>query len=223
MVGIKLFGIIYFHPITHSKLSHCDRLYISMLQAMCGKQAMRNVIIATTKWDKFKNQVEGYDIEQQIRGLWKGLNVVNFDGSQGMARYIIMKMMENEKFVLDIQIEICLDGLDYDQTAAGKILIPQIESQWQTERLSVERLDREISESAADDIKALSNDREKAAKKQQLNDGRDRMRRSPKTYIQEKVNGAKAAMSKLERRDLFQVFTTALSITVNILIHFLGN
>lgn len=194
-----------------------------MLQAMCGKQAMRNVIIATTKWDKFKNQVEGYDIEQQIRGLWKGLNVVNFDGSQGMARYIIMKMMENEKFVLDIQIEICLDGLDYDQTAAGKILIPQIESQWQTERLSVERLDREISESAADDIKALSNDREKAAKKQQLNDGRDRMRRSPKTYIQEKVNGAKAAMSKLERRDLFQVFTTALSITVNILIHFLGN
>jgi hypothetical protein len=224
MVGIQLFGIIYFHPITHSKLSHYDRLYISMLQAMCGKQAMRNVIIATTMWDKFKNQAEGYDIEQQIRGLWRGLNIINFDGTQGMARYMIMKMMENEKFVLDIQVEICLNGLNYDQTAAGKILIPHIESQWQTERLSVERLDRDISESAADDIKALSNDREKAAKKQQkLKDGRDRLRRSPKTYIQEKVNGAKAAMSKLERRDLFQIFTTALSITVNILTHFLGN
>lgn len=223
MVGIKLFGIIYFHPITHSKLSHYDRLYISMLQAMCGTEAMKNVVVATTMWDKFKDLGDGYDIEQQIRGLWKGLNVVNFDGTQGMARYMIMKMMQNDKFVLDIQTEICLNGLAYDQTAAGKILIPHIESQWQTERLSVERLDRQISESASDEAKALSKDREELIKKQQkLKDGRDRMRRSPKEYIQQKVNGGKAAVSKLERRDLFQIFVSAIGITVNMLINFLG-
>jgi hypothetical protein len=49
---MKRAGIIYLHKITDNRLAGFGLKNLEMFQALCGRSCLRNVVLATTMWDK---------------------------------------------------------------------------------------------------------------------------------------------------------------------------
>lgn len=66
-LGIPLKGIIYLHRITDPKMQGSALRNFQMFQKICGENALGNVILLTTMWDKLKEEMEGLDRDQELR------------------------------------------------------------------------------------------------------------------------------------------------------------
>ena len=62
--GIKLTGVLYIHKIWDGP-SGTHRRNIDMFEKLCGKEALENVIIATTMWDK-SGEEWGSELEEKL-------------------------------------------------------------------------------------------------------------------------------------------------------------
>jgi hypothetical protein len=116
---INIATIIYLHRISIWQ----DSNNLRVLASLCGKKAMSNVIIATTMWNRVKEEI-GARWEQQLqREFWKdmvadGCQIERFENSYDSAWRVVNSSAEKEKVALLLPREIVDGHLRLGETEA---------------------------------------------------------------------------------------------------------
>ncbi|KAG9604379.1 hypothetical protein KCU77_g1209, partial [Aureobasidium melanogenum] len=130
--GVLLSGIIYLHDITHTRVEGPSLRNIHMFQKLCGENGLKNVILATTMWDKAKNdpEREGEFITREkeltedfwVRMIERGSQVRRYWNDRGTAEDLIRELVRHKPVALDIQSELVDEHKDLVDTAAGSFI-----------------------------------------------------------------------------------------------------
>ncbi|KAF5384433.1 hypothetical protein D9615_003461 [Tricholomella constricta] len=126
--GMRLAGVIYLHEITQARMLGTARTNLDMFYKMCGKDAIKNVIIATTKWSDVPNEVgerrEGQLQEEHMKFMLElGSSMHRFDNTQRSARHIVNSILTKEAVdVIHIQRELVEIDNILAETDAGRTL-----------------------------------------------------------------------------------------------------
>ncbi len=130
-LNIPLKGIIFLHQIHENKMKGSARRYLDMFQSLCGDEALKNVIMATTRWDLIEPDRRGEALrrEQELIDTWwspmlqKGSHVTQFHGSRAEAEAMVLDLVRNRpNIVLDIQRELIDGRMEVADTKAGRPL-----------------------------------------------------------------------------------------------------
>lgn len=132
---VKLTGIIYLHRITDNRMGGAAVRNLVMFKKLCGQDAFRHIVLATTMWSKLKTSDDydsGVDNERQLtthEEWWgmmhqRGSQVFRHSGSKECALKIVARLVvsrqQNGPVTLDIQREMVIDNKSLEDTAAGK-------------------------------------------------------------------------------------------------------
>ncbi|KAG6884075.1 hypothetical protein C0993_001631 [Termitomyces sp. T159_Od127] len=128
---MRLAGIIYLHEITQPRMLGTSRKNLDMFTRLCGPEAIRNVILVTTKWDELAGAGEGVGRlrEAQLKAEhWRhmiemGSRVYRFDGTQRAARRVVNYVLARRPVdAVQIQTELVQVGEMLAETEAGRAL-----------------------------------------------------------------------------------------------------
>lgn len=106
---------------------------LRMFEELCGKNALKNVILTTTMWDEVDEET-GVAREQQLKNIyWKGMidrqsHTGRFEGTRDSAFRLIGPLIDqaNERHELLIQRELCDLDVRLKDTSAGRKFRPEI-------------------------------------------------------------------------------------------------
>lgn len=142
----KLAGIIYLHDISQTRMLGTMRKSLVMFRQLCGDDALKNVILGTTKWGDVKRDV-GIKREQQLAEThWKevidhGAEMAQFRNTQKSALAIIdLIVNRNQAKALLIQEEVVDLQLSLPETEAGKALRSTLDQLLQAQKDMAQRL-----------------------------------------------------------------------------------
>ncbi|KAK6429768.1 hypothetical protein LTR95_014085, partial [Oleoguttula sp. CCFEE 5521] len=158
--SIKLHGIIYLHRITDIRMQGSAKNNLIMFKKLCGHNALKNVILATTMWERV-NEPDGVERERQLKTkqeFWgymldNGSQLHRHKNTQDSALQLIGSLISRQahkaKVVLDIQAEIVDHGKSLSDTAAGQA----VDNAVAQERNKIEK---ELAHAQADMKQALA-------------------------------------------------------------------
>lgn len=128
--GLSLAGIIYLHRITDNRMLGSAQRNIRLLDAMCGDDFLKHVILVTTMWDCTEESI-AFAREDTLRNnYWKPLiekkaTTERFGGEKTQAREIIRKLLEHppsDGITLDVLRE-SHNQTSVSDTKAGRVLL----------------------------------------------------------------------------------------------------
>lgn len=131
---VFLHGIIYLHRIADVRMQGSAKRNLLMFKKLCGEDALKKVVLATTMWDKVPRR----EAEEREKQLIETPEFWGFMISRGSVTYrhnntvesavrIIEKLAcDNSKMTLDIQYQMVNENQDLVETAAGKQLEVQL-------------------------------------------------------------------------------------------------
>jgi hypothetical protein len=157
--NIRLDGIIYLHRISDNRVSGSTLQNLRMFTKVCGDDAIKNVILATTMWTKVERDV-GKRREKELKErYWAGLlnsgaRAMPFGDSFQSSWQIIDQIADPEGVqrkcqALLLQEELVIHGRPLNETEAGKVLCSKLQ-QLLTEQ-------RETLRQLRDEAKAVPN------------------------------------------------------------------
>ena len=208
--GISLRGVIYLHRITDIRFSGSSVKTLNIFKRICGKLALKNVLLATTRWHEVEESV-GAAREQQLRDdfwafmLSNGSNMARFYGDKGSAMGMASQLMSQRSIVLELQRELVDEGKTLKQTMAGSYVnqdIAELKAQYQQQlkeldgfRQTLEESDRKMKNKAQAD---WERDQEKLEKAQE---DEERLRRDIAAEVRQEIEekSRKNKSSKLWR------------------------
>ncbi|KAF8183961.1 P-loop containing nucleoside triphosphate hydrolase protein [Pholiota molesta] len=131
--GMKLGGVIYLHDITQTRMLGTTRRNLDMFQKLVGKDALKCVVLATTKWNLVDARI-GTERQKQLKDqFWKrmvdagsqiirvGKDAASLEVVNGILGRINVKQSDaNES--LAIQDEVINMGKFIPETEAGQTL-----------------------------------------------------------------------------------------------------
>jgi hypothetical protein len=132
-LGIPLKGVIYVHRITDTRYQGNSVKTLKMFKEICGKDALKNVILVTTRWHEIADAQLGAQREQQLRTkfwsymLGHGSTMARFYGDTESAHVIASQLMVKSSVVLDLQRELAEEGKTLMQTKAGALVNDNLE------------------------------------------------------------------------------------------------
>lgn len=145
---MKLAGIIYLHDISQTRMLGTTRKNLEMFRKLCGDDAIKNVILGTTKWGDVRKEV-GYRREQQLAQehwkhmLDKGAEMARFGDTHKSALTIVDLILKREVAnALLIQHELVDLQQLLPETEAGKTLRYTLQELLQAQQDMSERLQR---------------------------------------------------------------------------------
>lgn len=127
---VLLHGIIYFHRIADVRMPGSAKKNLLMFKKLCGEDALKKVVLATTMWDKVP-QRQAEEREKQLietPEFWgfmvsKGSVTYRHNNTVESAVRIIEKMAgDNTNMTLDIQNQMVNENQTLVETAVGKEL-----------------------------------------------------------------------------------------------------
>ena len=158
-----LSGIIYLHPITHTRMEGSVLKNLRMFQSLCGQEALENVFLTTTQWSR-ANWAEGEFRENRLRNseFWgglieKGATLQRFSGTRESGLELIYRLMSNKQKPLHIQDQIVKQHMTLLETDAGKCINTALAAQENKYKEELESLVRERQEAikAKDEMKEI--------------------------------------------------------------------
>lgn len=161
---MKLSGIIYLHPISDNRVTHHTTKNLEMFRKLTGEKNLKNVILATSMWDKVTLD-EGIRREEELKGkFWKLLTVMGaktarHDDTADSGRKIASLLLGNKPFYLQLQEEMGKDNKALRDTAAGKevmIELVRMKEEHQRELAEMESLIKSSAKESESVIEALS-------------------------------------------------------------------
>ena len=124
----KLAGIVYLHDISLSRMQEPISKSFVVFRSLCGKDALKHVVICTTKWSTISKEEEAESRTEQLKEkYWKemiegGSIVHKFQDSQNSAWDVIAPIVEKGRYgkmdALQIQ----------EEMVEGRKLIPETEA-----------------------------------------------------------------------------------------------
>ncbi|GIZ37349.1 hypothetical protein CKM354_000079900 [Cercospora kikuchii] len=150
---IKLSGIIYLHQISLNRLLGSAKRNLFMFQKLCGENALRSVILATTMWDKV-SKATGEKHENELKSTYdfwgimieKGSTVHRHDGSRESALNLVQHVAQMEPVVVDLQKELVEGKLPLNETGAGQEVDGGLTQARQQAEKQVKALQEELEE-----------------------------------------------------------------------------
>lgn len=131
--NIKLTGIIYFHPITETRMRHSALQNLRMFKKLCGEDGLGSVVLATTMWSQQKD-VPAENREKELLEdprFWKhmidrGSVVFRHDSARKSAAEIVNYLIQKKRpVVLDIRKEMIDKKMKLLNTALAARLQPK--------------------------------------------------------------------------------------------------
>jgi hypothetical protein len=127
---MKLAGVIYLYDVTQPRMMGTTRKNLQMFQKLCGTDAMKSVVLGTTKWGQVDGRLEAKREGQFRERFWKemtaqGSEMLRFqntyDSGWKMLHHLLNTKFQNN--FLHIQKEV----VDYQKlipdTEAGRHLL----------------------------------------------------------------------------------------------------
>ena len=125
---MRVAGIIYLHDITQKRMFGTARKNLDMFRKLCGDEALKNVVIGTTKWDDVSLEV-GKQHEQRLQDkYWKemfqqGSVTMRVHADFTSAWKITNHILKNDRVeFVRIQEELLELQKDISETDAGRTL-----------------------------------------------------------------------------------------------------
>lgn len=128
---MKLSGLIYLHPISDNRVTHHTTKNLDMFRKLTGEKNLKNVVLATSMWDKVAES-EGVRREEELKGkFWKlllamGAKTARHGDTSESACAIASKLLGNKPFYLQLQEEMGKDNMALRDTAAGREVMLEI-------------------------------------------------------------------------------------------------
>jgi len=174
---IKLTGIIYLHRITDNRMSGSPLKNLRLFNNLCGHDAIRRVILASTMWEKLPDQNKGTLREEELKGkYWKdmiarGSTTGRFNNTLESA-WDVLKVILDLKETSDdptllLQEELVKLAKVLGETAAGRTLYEDLQRQLAKQKETLKELQQAAN---GQDNKELLEDLEK-----QCNDAKERV------------------------------------------------
>jgi hypothetical protein len=181
--GERLNGIIYLHSINEIRMKGSARQSLDMFQQLCGPDCYKNVVLATTFWDKV-TKATGIQREKELREndqFWgllfkEGSKIVRLTQNRAKAHEVIKLAGNHDQMVLKAQREVVDQKKKRSETAAAQ----RVQEAKRLERERLERLEAE----------------KKRIKLQEASDARRRERAA-----QVEREAAQARIAERERRE----------------------
>jgi GTP-binding protein EngB required for normal cell division len=171
---ILLHGIIYLHRITDNRMTGAAKTNKETFQELCGQDALKKVILATTMWDEFKNltkykQAETREKElKQRQEFWgymleKGSSYHRYENTRESAQDIVNSLAKhNEPIVTALQKEIVDDHRTLIETSAGHILHDDIIKVQEGYEKRIEKMEKDMKKTIDVETRsALQEERER--------------------------------------------------------------
>ena len=122
--GFLLSGIIYLHRIIDTRIEGPSLKNLRMMKKLCGANSLRNVVLATTMWERV-TEGEGLRREAELKQVfWKdmidgGLTVTRIATETGDdARVLVKSLLKNKPISTRLQEELH-SGMTLVQTEAS--------------------------------------------------------------------------------------------------------
>ena len=124
---------------------------LRMFEELCGKNALKNVILTTTMWDEVDEET-GLAREEQLKKIyWKAMidrhsQTGRFEGTRDSAFRLIDPLIDkaNARHELLIQRELCDLDVRLKDTAAGRRFHPEIKDLVKQQQTLLQRIREEL-------------------------------------------------------------------------------
>ncbi|UKZ51740.1 hypothetical protein TrVGV298_005503 [Trichoderma virens] len=156
---MRLSGIIYLHPISDNRVTHHATKNLDMFRKLTGEKNLKNVILATSMWDKVTPE-EGLNRELELKNkFWSvfmafGAQYCRQDTSAKSAKQIASMLMDNEPFYLELQEEMGKDNKALKDTAAGREIMSQLSLLKEQQQRELTEMKEMLLRTAAEENKA---------------------------------------------------------------------
>lgn len=158
---IVLSGILYFHRISDNRMAGSPLKNLRMFEQLCGKAALRNIILTTTMWDEVDEEI-GQSRENQLReNYWKfmlesGSDCARFLGTFESAWSIIEPLLLDAaiRHAVLLQEELVDMGMQLRETSAGQSLFVVMERLVKQQKELLERIREETRRNANEEVVA---------------------------------------------------------------------
>lgn len=167
----ELVGLIYMHRITDTRVGATSQRNLRMFQKLCGLDAMKNVAIVTTMWDKVASPDEGSRREKELEekdNLFKplvarGAKMMRHNGTSGTASNVIDYLLKQGATTTQIVREIAEKKALVD-TEAGAELQAEIRTLLKRHKEEIQQMEEEIKNAKQGDTAALKEIEEEKGK-----------------------------------------------------------
>ncbi|KAI0416278.1 P-loop containing nucleoside triphosphate hydrolase protein [Xylaria grammica] len=152
---MKLSGIIYLHPISDTRMTHHATKNLQMFQKLTGENNLKNVILATSMWDRVSVE-EGLARERELKSkFWKMLlayeaKAIRYAGSAESARSIAQMLMVNTPFFVQLQKEMGKDGRALRDTSAGQQIAMELAKMKEEHKRELADMEATLKNTAAE-------------------------------------------------------------------------
>lgn len=171
--GLSLKGVIYLHRITDVRYHGSSVKTLNICQKICGKAALKNVLLVTTRWHEVEESV-GAKRERELRDqFWKYMlghesTMIRYHGDNDSAVTIASQLLNKSTIVLDLQKELVDQGKTLNQTAAGVFVndnLEELKAQYQQELADLDKLRKELIEGDREMMRQIQEDWEREKKR----------------------------------------------------------
>jgi hypothetical protein len=145
-------GIIYLHSINKNRMEGSALRNLKMFRELCGRDPLRNVILATTFWGKV-DKAEALEREKQLRDtedFWGGMlesgSTMKRLTDRDSALKIISLLLDKEPVTLQIQHELVDEEKALIDTAAGQTVNEELRRLEEHHRNEITRMKNEMEE-----------------------------------------------------------------------------
>jgi hypothetical protein len=151
--NMKLTGLVYLHRIIDPRMTHGGMRNLAMFRKLCGSDPMKNVILATTFWGEV-DLARAASRENELKtnsDYWaemieEGARMAQFKDTKESALDIVLELLPRGKVSLDIQKQMCDEGLSLAQTPAGVALNAELEEIAKKHEEEMQKLKQEMDE-----------------------------------------------------------------------------
>ncbi|KAF6750803.1 hypothetical protein DFP72DRAFT_909354, partial [Ephemerocybe angulata] len=165
--GRSLAGAIYIHSIASSRVGGTGRRNLNMFQKLCGRRALRNVAVVTTRWDEVKTSTAmARETDMRMKStLFKHLfdneaTLFRYDRKLGVvpAQTIIRHFITTTPMPLLVQREMVDEGKLVSETTAGIELQKDFRKRMEESHQTMRQLKEEFHELKGDNDIAAARD-----------------------------------------------------------------
>jgi GTP-binding protein EngB required for normal cell division len=220
--GIRINGILYLQRITDTKIPGSSVRSISMFQKLCGHDALKNVMLVTTMWEKVDVR-EGEDRVRELTStdeFWgcmihQGSRVDRHTNDRTSALRLVTALLHSQGITLKVQDEMVNDGKPLDETGAGIELdgfLANEREKWQREMEEIQAEYREALDAKDGKWAALIKEQENALneKLRNIEKARETMKVSMEAMHKEKYDQLSELFEKT-RQELQHLQSSKLS------------
>jgi len=125
---IQLTGILFLHRISETRMRGTPLKNLEMFKALCGANALQNVILTTTMWNEVTDEI-GCSRENELQtDFWKplltqGSRMTRFDLTTYQSAWRIIDMFHIDSRPLQVQTEMVDEKKPLSETSAYAVLV----------------------------------------------------------------------------------------------------